>query len=113
MESLTSHYLNIMSHYSSAQSVVVMITLHDVSRFFFFNNAAVADATGILKHHRVTKAACMNKHNLNMYQALSKLVQNDLMVAGVITFAAFWTTNHVMLCNRLTVCQEEKLTYSN
>lgn len=77
MEFLTSHYLNIMSHYSSAQSVVVKITLRDVSCFFFFNNAAVADATGILKYHKVTKPAHMNRHNLNIHQALSKLVQND------------------------------------
>lgn len=74
MGSLTSHYLNIMSHYSSAQSVV-KITLQDVSCFFFFflNNAAVADATGILKHHRVTNPTHTNKQNLNTYQALAKL----------------------------------------
>lgn len=75
--------------------------------FFFFsflNNAAVADATGILKHQSVTENAHANMHNLNIYQAFSKSEQNNPVVAGLITFASFWTTNQVMIYNRLTLC---------
>lgn len=78
-----------------------------MSCFFFFsflNNAVVADATGILKHQSVTENAHANMHNLNIYQAFSKSEQNNPVVAGLTTFASFWTTNQVMIYNRLTLC---------
>lgn len=78
--------------------MVVKIVLHCGLHFFFSDNAAVADATGILKNHRVTKPTPTNKHNLNTYEALSKLVRNYLIIA------VFWKTNQVILKSRVAVC---------
>lgn len=66
--------------------------------FFFPNNAAVADATGILKNHGVTKPTHTKKHNLNSYEALSELIQNYMIIAE------FWITKQVMLKTCLVVC---------